>query len=69
MCKSSRKLFNKKTGEYIPSGYSMSTIWVFNHIEQEHTLYHVKDCMKKFCEPLREHGKNIIDFEKKKCHR
>ena len=47
----------------------MSTIWVFNHIEQEHTLYHVKDCMKKFCEPLREYGKNIIDFEKKKCHR
>ena len=22
--------------------------------------------MKKFCEPLREHTKNIIDFEKKK---
>ena len=47
----------------------MSTIWVFNRIEQKHTLYHVKDCMKKFCEPLREYGENIIDFEKKKCHR
>ena len=44
----------------------MSTIWVFDHIENKHTLYRGKDCMKKFCESLREHAKNIIDFEKKK---
>ena len=44
----------------------MSTIWAFDHIENKHTLYHGKDCMEKFCEYLREHTKNIIDFEKKK---
>ena len=42
----------------------MSTIWVFYHIENKHTLYRRKNCMKKFCSSLREHEKNIIDFEK-----
>ena len=44
----------------------MSTIWAFDHIENKHTLYRGKDCIKKFCESLREHAKNIIDFDKKK---
>ena len=30
-------------------------------------LYRGKNCMKKFCASLREHAKNIIDFERKKC--
>ena len=38
-----------KIGEYIPCGYSMSTIWAFDHIENKHTLYRGKDCMEKFC--------------------
>ena len=42
----------------------MSTIWAFDHIEKNHTLYHEKHCMKKFCESLREHMKNRIDFAK-----
>ena len=44
----------------------MSTIWAFDHIKSKHTLYRRKDCTKKCCEFLREHAKNIIDFEKKK---
>ena len=47
----------------------MSTCWEFDHIENMHTLHRGKDCMEKFCVPLREHAKNIIDFEKKKCYR
>ena len=52
-------------GEHIPCWYSMSTIWASDHIENKHTLYRGKDCMTKFCESLREHVKNITDFEKK----
>ena len=37
-----------------------------DHIEEKHTLYCRKDCIKKFCTSLREHAKDIIDFEKKK---
>ena len=55
-----------KISEHIPCGYSMSTIWGFDHIEDKYTLYRGKDCMEKFCTFLREHAKNIIDFEKKK---
>ena len=32
-------------------------IWAFGHTENKHTLYRGKDCMKKFCESLREHAK------------
>ena len=54
-----------KIVEPIPCGYSLSTIWTFDNIENKHTLYCGEDCMKRFCETLREHAKNIIDFEKK----
>ena len=30
----------------------MSTIWEFDHIENKHSFYHGKDCMKKVCESL-----------------
>ena len=55
-----------KIGKHVPCGYSMSTIWAFYRIENKHTLYRVKDCMKKFFTSLREHVKRITDFEKKK---
>ena len=43
----------------------MSIIWAFDNIENKHTLYHRKDCLKKFCTSLREHATNAINFEKK----
>ena len=57
-----------KIGGHIPCGYSMSTIGAIHYMENKHILYCGKDCVKKFCESLREHAKNIIDFEKKKCY-
>ena len=35
-------------------------------IENKHDLYRGKDCMKKFCESLREHVMKIINFRKRK---
>ena len=31
-----------------------------------HGVYRDKDCMKKFCESLREHAIKIINFKRKK---
>ena len=62
----SEKSSIRKAGKHIPCGYSLSTIWGFNQIEDKYTLYRGQDCMKKICESLREHAKSIIDFEKKK---
>ena len=61
--------WTKKIGENILCGYSMSTTWTFYHIENKKILYCRKDCMKKICESLREHVKNIVVFEKKEMLR
>ena len=66
VCKQSRKFFYNKKEEYISCGYSMPPIWSFDNIEIKHTLYRGKGCMSKFSESLKEHVKNIMDFEKKK---
>ena len=55
-----------KVSEHIPSGFSISTRFSFRTIENKHDGYRGKDCMKKFCEFLREHAKKIISFKKKK---
>ena len=60
-----QKFFNNENSEHILCGYSMSTIWAFDHIKTI-ILYCGKDCMKIFCESLREQVKIIIHFEKKK---
>ena len=44
----------------------MSTIWIFDGIENKHDVYRGEDYMKKFCESLREHAMKMINFEKKK---
>ena len=52
--------------QHIPSSLSMSTISTFKSIENKHDVYRGKNCMKKFCEFLREHTMKIINFKKKK---
>ena len=55
-----------KVGEPVPSGLSMSTITSFKSIENKHDVYRGNDCMKKFCESLRQHAEKIINFKMKK---
>ena len=57
MCKES---VTRKIAKHISCGYSMLTIWGFDYIENKHTLYPGKYCMKKFCDSLREHAKIYI---------
>ena len=45
-----------KGSELILSRFSMSTISSFRNIEIKHDVYKGKDCMKKFCEFLRQHA-------------
>ena len=44
----------------------MSTISSFRSIENKRDVYRSKNCMKIFCEFLREHAMKIINFKKKK---
>ena len=50
--------------EHVPSGFSMSTILSLKRIENNHNVYRVKDCMKRFCESLREYAMEIINSKK-----
>ena len=53
--------------EQTPSGFSMRTISSFKRIENKYNSYRGKeDCVKKFCESLRNHAMEIINFKKKK---
>ena len=51
---------------FIISGDPEGIISSFTSIENKHDIYRGKDCMKKFCEFLREHTMKIINFIKKK---
>ena len=55
-----------KTSEHILSDFSVSTISSFKSIENKHDVYRGKDCTKAFCESLKEHAMEIINFKKKK---
>ena len=44
----------------------MSTISSFASTENKYNVYRGKDCMKTFCEYLREYAMNIINLKKKK---
>ena len=54
----------KKVGKHIPSSFSVSTVSSFKNIENKHDVYRGKDCMKKFCEFLREHAMEKIILKK-----
>ena len=54
-----------KVSEHIPSVVSMPTKSSFGRIENKNDVYRGKDCMIKFCEFLRKHEMNIINFKKK----
>ena len=44
----------------------MSAMSSFNILENKHHVYRGKDCMKKFCESLKEHAMKKVIFKKKK---
>ena len=61
--------------KHIPSVFSISTISVFQSVENKHDVWIMvkilsdkedKTCKRKFCEFLREHAMKILNFKKKK---
>ena len=61
-CKNNPKnLSTVKVSEHIPSDFSMSVISSLRSIEDKHDVYRRRDCLKKFCEFLREYAMKIIN--------
>ena len=58
-----KKLFcNVLILHYFLSGFLKSMILSFKDIVNKHDVYNGKDCMKHFCESLREHAIKITNF-------
>ena len=58
------KLSTTNVSVYIPSGFSILTIWPSKVIENKSDVY--RGCMKKFCESLTDYAMRIIGFKKQK---
>ena len=56
----------RRVVEHIPSGFSMSTISPFKKIGNKHEVYRGKDCMKRFCESLREQAMEMLISKRRK---
>ena len=54
-----------KINHHTPSGYSIFTHCSFDKSKNKLNYYRGKDCMKRFCEDLKEHAIKIINCEKK----
>ena len=46
-----------------PSGYSLLTSCSFDKLENQPTYYRGKDCMKRFCDDLKEYVTRITNYE------
>ena len=49
---------------HITSGYSLFTNCSFDATKNKLSCYRGKDCMKRFCNDLREHALKITEYEK-----
>ena len=59
------KSYTEKKTVHKASGYSLITCCSFDKSENERKYYRGKDCMKIFCEDLKDQAMKIINYEKK----
>ena len=64
--KNNQNLLTTKIAKHIPSSFSMFLTSSFKSIGNKYGVSSSKDCVKKFCESLREQAIKIINFKKKK---
>ena len=59
------KSYTEKKAKHRPSGYSLVTCCSFDKSKNDRKYYRGKDCMKIFCEDLKDQAMKIINYEKK----
>ena len=60
-----KKSYTEKKATHKPSGYFLLTCCLFDKSKNEQKQYRGKDCMKLFCDDLKDQAMKIIDYEKK----
>ena len=61
----SKKSWTTKINQHTASGYLLFTNCLFDTAKNKLDFYGGKDCMKNFCNDLREHATKIINYKKK----
>ena len=59
------KSYTEKKAAHRPSGYSLITCCSFDKSKNERKYYIGKDCLKIFCNDLKDQANKIINYEKK----
>ena len=57
--------YTQRKAKHKPSGYSLSFICSFDETKNRHNFYTGIDCIKRFCNHLKELATEIINYEKK----
>ena len=57
------KSYTTRKAIHEPSGYFLLTLCSFDKSENKQTYYRKRDCMKRFCDNLKEHVTRIINYE------
>ena len=55
--------YTERKAKNKPSGYSLSLICSFDETKKRHKLYRRKDCIKRFCNDLKELATEIINYK------
>ena len=64
-CNNNNKSYTTAKALHKPSGYSLLTSCSFDKSENKQTFYRGRDCMKRFCDDLKEHVTRITNYEMK----
>ena len=64
-CNNNNKSYTTAKALHKPSGYSLLTSCSFDKSENKQTYYRGRDCMKRFCNDLKEHLTRITNYEMK----
>ena len=57
--------YTQRKAKHKPSGYSLNLICSFDETKNRHKFYRRKDCIKRFCDDLKELATEIINCEEK----
>ena len=57
--------YTEKKSIHESCGYSIDLVSSFDSKQDKHSFYRGKDCAKKFCEDLKKHAINIINYKEK----
>ena len=61
----SDKSYTEGKAVHEPYGYSLDLITSFDRKETKHSFFRGKDCIKKFCEEIRDISTKIVNWKKK----